>query len=219
MIIQEIYKKFNIPPNLQQHMLRVAAYAKLIINNFNNSNLISSHIILNSCLLHDLGNIIKFDFDNFSELLGAEEKNIEYWKKVKTAMIYKYGNDEDIATVEMVNGLNVSPEVLFIVKNWGFKNFKRIAESDNWNWKIAVYSDHRISPIGVVTLQQNLENKQKRYKLSKQNASHLSEQANELFNSATQIEQEIMKNSLINLHTIDTIRVDNLTKELLNQPI
>ena len=200
--INEIYDQYSIPPNLRQHMQRVAAFAAKIATNWQGAEPIDKALIIDACLLHDLGNIIKFDFDNFPELLGAEQARIEYWREVKTNMIAKYGNDEDAATCEMIKEIGVSPEVAFIVENWGFKNFTRIEESDNWNWKIAVYSDHRISPSGVVTLKQNLENKQKRYRISRHNSSLLSKGADGLFKSAERIEQELGKRLMLDIHKV-----------------
>jgi hypothetical protein len=213
--IKQIYTTYNVPPNLQQHMLRVAAFSKMIIENWKVGNPINEEIIVKSCLLHDLGNIMKFDFDNFPELLGDEIVNLDYWKGIKRKMAEKYGKDEDKATVNMVKELGIGGEILFIVENWGFKNFTRIERSDNWNWKIAVYADHRISPDGITSLRQNFENKQSRYKVSKHDASHISEDAMTLFNSALQVESSILPNTTTNLYNISTEKIDILGNTLL----
>ena len=176
MKISKIYSLYQIPPNLQMHMYRVASLAKLISNSWKVQEP-DTKLIVESCLLHDLGNIIKFDFENFPETLGDEQENIEVWKAVKEKMQTKYGKDEDVATTKMIEELNVNPKVKFIVNNWGFKNFKKIEASDNIEWKICVYSDHRISPDGIATLEQNLENKKKRYAFNRTNSSHLSLEA------------------------------------------
>ena len=208
MNINEIYAKYQIPPNLQEHMYRVTALAKLICKNWTGEKIDEKQII-QACQLHDMGNIIKFDFDNFPELLGEEQKNLDYWKRVKKEMIEKYGKDEDAATVKICAEIGVDDKVMFLVKNWGFKNFTRIAKSDSWEWKIAVYADHRISPSGVVSLKTNLENKQKRYKLSRPNASHISGEAESLYNSAIEIEEAVQKNLTIKLEDISSeIRYD-----------
>lgn len=214
MDISAIYTKFQIPPNLQEHMFRVAALAKLIYDNWTGKDDLDKETILHACLLHDMGNIIKFDFDNFPELLGKEVKNLEHWKQVKEAMILKYGEDEDKASVKICKEIGANKDVLFLVENWGFKNFTRIAESNNWEWKIAVYSDHRISPQGIVSLKENLKNKQKRYKLSRPNASHISDQAEELYNSATIIEKEIQENISIQIDSITNIQIENIIKQI-----
>jgi hypothetical protein len=201
MNITEIYNKYKIPPNLQLHMMRVAALADLISSNWTGSS-IDREKIINACLLHDMGNILKFDFDNFPELLGDEIVRLEYWRDVKKEMAKKYGADEDLATMKIVKEIGVENDVEFIVENWGFKNFVRINNSDNIEWKIAVYSDHRISPGGVTSLEENLVNKQKRYSFSKKGSSHLSNEADNLLNAAKQIEIFIQKNCRIDLQKI-----------------
>lgn len=215
MKISAIYSQYNIPPNLQTHMYRVTSLAKLISDNWTGPDNLSPKILLQACLLHDMGNIIKFDFENFPELLGEEVKNLDFWERVKRDMIRKYGIDEDAATIKICKELKVDNDTLFLVENWGFKNFTRIANSDNWEWKIAVYSDHRISPEGVVSLKQNLENKQHRYTLSRPNASHISTQAEELYNSAVKIEKDIQANISIALKKIQNPQIDDLVKQLL----
>lgn len=214
MKISEIYTKYQIPPNLQEHMYRVTALAKLICDNWTGEDKLDVDVILQACLLHDMGNIIKFDFDNFPQLLGEEQKNIEYWKKVKREMIKRYGEDEDMATVQICKELRVQENVLFLIENWGFKNFTRIAESDNWEWKIAVYADHRISPQGVVSLKQNLENKQKRYKLNRPNASHISDKSQNLYDSAIEVENDLQKNISVKLDSIKTEDLDKTSLQI-----
>ena len=58
MNIINIYQKYHIPKNLQLHMLRVSACAKLITNNWKNKE-INKESIIRVCLLHDMGNIVK----------------------------------------------------------------------------------------------------------------------------------------------------------------
>ncbi len=213
MRISNIYKKFQIPPNLQLHMIRVASLALLIADSWKGGKL-DLEVIVASCLLHDLGNILKFDFDNFPELLGGEQKNIEYWRKVKKDMQKKYGFDEDIATRKMIRKLSINDKVKFIVENWGFKNFKRIYESNNLEWKICVYSDHRISPNGIVSLEENLREKRKRYSLNKKNASHLSKDFEMLLQSAQKIEEFIANNWIQNLHKITNSDLAKLSEKI-----
>ena len=60
--INKIYTQFRIPPNLQQHMFRVASVAKIICNNWTGKELNQNDIVC-VCLIHDLGNIVKYDFN------------------------------------------------------------------------------------------------------------------------------------------------------------
>lgn len=68
MTILEIYKKYKIPHHLQLHILRVGAVATLIIDNINHELVteFDRNLIITICLLHDMGNVIKFDFSNGS---------------------------------------------------------------------------------------------------------------------------------------------------------
>lgn len=59
MNILEIYNKYYLPENLQMHMLRVAACSNLIIDNWSGPE-IDKEAIIRVCLLHDMGNIVKY---------------------------------------------------------------------------------------------------------------------------------------------------------------
>ena len=61
MTISSIYTQYNIHPNLQIHMLRVAALAKIIIDNWD-GNPLNEKAIIQACLFHDAAKIIKFKY-------------------------------------------------------------------------------------------------------------------------------------------------------------
>ncbi|USN54769.1 MAG: HD domain-containing protein [Candidatus Peribacteria bacterium] len=63
--IQDIYTQYQIPPSLQEHMLRVAAVAEQIC--LHSSQEIDHATIVTAALLHDMGNIIKFNLDKLPE--------------------------------------------------------------------------------------------------------------------------------------------------------
>ena len=83
-------------PNLQEHMLRVAAVASLVCDNFNEP--LPKDDIITACLLHDMGNIIKSDLQYFPEFIKPE--GLDYWQKVKDEYIEKYSRDEHKATIQ-----------------------------------------------------------------------------------------------------------------------
>lgn len=57
MKISDIYKKFGIPPNLQEHMLRVCGVVSFIKKHWNNADIkIDWDLVKKTSLLHDLGN-------------------------------------------------------------------------------------------------------------------------------------------------------------------
>ena len=58
--INEIYKKLRVPLNLQMHMMRAAAAAELICDNWNGPAIKKADVIA-ALLLHDIGNIVKMN--------------------------------------------------------------------------------------------------------------------------------------------------------------
>jgi len=57
--VWEIYTAYTVLPSLQLHMLRVAAVAKVICDNWIWEDF-DKEATMTSCFLHDMGNILKF---------------------------------------------------------------------------------------------------------------------------------------------------------------
>ncbi len=165
MDITQIYTKYKIMPSLQLHMLRVAGVARIICENFKKPELINTENIVTACLLHDMGNIIKFDLSLFPQFL--EPEGLDYWKVVQDEFINKYGKDEHIATFAIATELGVSEQVLELVKSIGFSNSESNFNTNDFNSKISAYADFRVAPYGVDLLKNRLEDGRKRFKINK----------------------------------------------------
>ncbi len=146
-------------PNLQMHMYRVAAVAYLVCENFDQE--ISRDEIITTCLLHDLGNIIKSRLEYFPDFVQPE--GIEFWQKVKDEYIAKYGTDENVATYEIVKELKLD-HLLPHIKSFGFAKSCTNAESSDFIKKICYYGDMRVAPLGVVSIRERMEEGINRYK-------------------------------------------------------
>lgn len=156
MIIADIYKKYSIMPNLALHQLRVAAVAKMIMEALD----MQQDSVISACLLHDMGNIIKFRLCDFPEFLQPE--GLDYWEQVKISTIQKYGPDEHIATYTIAKEIGVSAETLACIEAVGFSNsIKNVKAS--LTHRICAYADLRVGPHGLLTLRQRLEDGLKRY--------------------------------------------------------
>lgn len=157
--ITDIYSEYKIIPNLQIHQYRVAAVAFQICDSLNIE--INKESILKACLLHDMGNIIKFNLDYFPEWNNPE--GIEYWQKVKDDYINKYGNNEHHATIEIAQELGVDNCILDLINSVD-PSLVEINRLDlNFDKKICIYADNRVTPHGIVsTRERNIEAK-KRY--------------------------------------------------------
>ncbi len=164
MKISEIYEKYKIMPQLQEHMLRVAGVASIICDNFTKP--LDKNSIISACLLHDMGNIIKFDLDWTQKIYpqSFDEKSIGFWKKVKDEFIERYGNHEHTATYKILDELGVSKKISSLVQAFGFSKAKLTYEDDIFENKIAAYSDHRTNPHGVVPIHERFLDLKIRYK-------------------------------------------------------
>lgn len=155
MTIKEVYTRFTIPPNLEAHMLTVARVVCTIKNHWKGPS-INWNFVITAALLHDVGNIVKFNFEAHPEFLGTEAANIEYWKQVKQDVISKYGVDDHVASGNMLKEINVSSELLNLIQNKSFSNAPEVSEGNDWYSKILLYADMRVMPHGIATLEERL---------------------------------------------------------------
>lgn len=188
--IAEIYKRYSIPLNLQEHMLRATAIAKLLCENWRGPS-ISQKDIITTMLIHDMGNIAKMDFSSY-EVLPEENKDIAYWQSVKQEFIRKYGADDHVATFNIASELGLESRILWIVINKIFVNNEMIVTSSNYELKICAYSDQRAGPNGIVSLKDRFDELRKRYG-DKANASINHPRSKYLIESAFEIEKQILE--------------------------
>lgn len=213
MEILEIYEKYKIPKHLQLHQFRVAAVAKLIIDNFSDetSIKIDSKAIISACLLHDIGNIIKFNLTLYPALNEPEGYN--YWKGVQDEFISKYGPDEHAATIKICKEIGVHEYVLEILKSIGFTNSEYVAKSGNYNLKIVAYADQRVGINGILSMEKRHAEGRERYSKRK-NASAFNspiEEFNRLAAFLADVEKQIFKHCKIKPEDIN----DRSTQEVI----
>lgn len=159
MTIAHVYAQYRIMPCLQQHQLRVAAVADLIIAN---SQLrVNRRRVITALLLHDMGNIIKFDLDRFPQYLKPEGKS--YWQQVRAEYLTKYGQDVHHATLAIVQELGVTKDILKLIDAIDLTKAEANVQSDNYEIKICDYADARVAPTGIVSLQARFDDLHDRY--------------------------------------------------------
>ncbi len=163
MKVKQIYQNYRIPPNLGDHMVRAAAVGAYIADHWKERTRIDKTSIVQALLLHDMGNIIKFDF-KYSHLLGKEEKNVEYWKKVQQGFKEEYGHDEHVATIAIAKEIGLGDEAFELLNAVGSSKLNQALETQDWNKKIVCYSDFRVDPYGIVTVNQRFDEIVERYK-------------------------------------------------------
>ena len=156
--ISEIYTEYKIMPNLQEHMLRVAGVASLICDNFDEP--LNKEEIITACLLHDMGNIIKFKLEIWPQFL--EPEGLKYWQNVQSEFKNKYGNNEYLAHGKIANEIGINNRVLEIINAISFLGGTGNASSEDFGKKIAHYCDDRVSPFSVVSLKQRFTDLRKK---------------------------------------------------------
>ena len=208
MNIKQLYEKYHIPPNLQKHMLRVSALAQIIAENWNGRRLNNNAIALAGAF-HDMANIIKFDF-NKPSLFKDEEKQVEYWKQIKKEMIIKYGKNIHRTTLKIGKEIGLSKNVLSLIENLEWDNTQKVLGKKNFESAILIYSDMRIGPFGILSLDERIDNLQTR------NQSY---DFNFIKKAAGRLEQALQKHSLINLKTISDSTINSRSNVLLKTRI
>ena len=156
--ISSIYAQYEIMPNLREHQLRVAAVAKVICDNSHVP--VDAKTVIEACLLHDMGNILKFDLERFPQF--TEKLGLPYWQGVKEKFRSRYGDDEHKATDKIGKELGVSHTTLSYIKSVGFIKASVNADTVKFEPKICCYADQRVGPFGVLPLAERLEEGRKR---------------------------------------------------------
>ncbi len=207
--ITEVYQEYKITPNLQLHQFRVAAVAQQICGLVPFP--VDTESVVMACLLHDMGNIIKFRIRLFPELL--ENKDIEYWEDVQKEYIKKYGQDEHHATLFIAKELGVNDAVYQVMDAIGFHNWCHTKQSGDWERKIATYADSRVAPHGVVSLNDRLEDANRRYQNNSQEANRVRDT---LYDCGREIEKEIFEHLSIKPEDINDESIKHIVEELKN---
>jgi hypothetical protein len=162
MRILDIYKRYEIPPNLQEHMLRTCAIAC-----FFQLHWIGGSVDWNSLkkmtLLHDVGNLVKFELDKYPEYLGKEIANIEHWRQVQKKFIAKYGTDDHAATQKILLEIGIDRQTAELIAGKSFGQSLDILNSHNWLLKLLYYADMRTLPMGIGSLSDRVADIRHRY--------------------------------------------------------
>jgi len=160
MKVVEIYKRYEIPRNLQLHMLRVAAVARLVLENTKVA--VDKETVIQACLVHDLGNIVKFILDGKG--LHVDE-DLDSLRKVQQKFMRKYGVDDHEVTDKILKELGVSDRVKDLVYKLGFgpRILQEIADGEDVESKVVLYADSRVSPYGVLSVKERMGDLERRY--------------------------------------------------------
>jgi len=162
MRIQDLYKKYQIPPNLARHQLEVAAVGEWVTEHWNGPAL-DKEALQQVLLLHDMGNIVKFK----KPFLGEMADNAAYWVKVQKEFQEKYGTNAHDATEAILIEIGVSKKVLRIISEMGTIAMGSAKGEKSWEARIADFADTCVSPEGIVGFEKRVEDLIKRYGIAR----------------------------------------------------
>ena len=191
--ILAIYQVYALPINLQQHMLRVAAVALWILERWKGEKL-NRRDIVETLLLHDIGNLVKVTEDKFESLFPDtyQMESFQYWKNIRDSIIRRYGRTDTEATANIIKEIGVRDVIVDMIEKKQFINNINTYHDDNYAIKICAYADQRVSPNGVLSLENRLNEAIVRYRGVK-NASVNSINREELIEYAKKIEMQIFE--------------------------
>ncbi len=231
--ISSIYYHYPVPINLQAHMLRTAALAQTIFAHWTGPNL-NQHFITSALLLHDIGNLVKFELDtpNSKNMLKSnsflavpaenkkvgDQKDLNYWKKEQQKMIDVYGQNADIANLRIVEEIGTSQEIVALLHHHSFEHLPRIIYKNNWAKKIVLYCDLRITPTGLATVTERLLDLKRRYQDRNQDWQNKNLFQTRLQNSLL-LENQLDQHTTISLDQIKPVKIEEILEQLMNYEI
>ncbi len=163
MRIRDVYLQYDIMPQLAEHMMRVAGVGKTIADNWTEK--INADLVVRTCLLHDIGNMAKFDLsDAKAKKFGV--RDVEVWREKQRKFWDKYGKDAHEATFAICSEIDQEDVIATIKEEYhGYNsNHEDLITSESWEAKILFYADFRVTPEGVVELEKRVRDLSERYK-------------------------------------------------------
>jgi hypothetical protein len=201
-------------PVLQMHQLRVAAVAKQICDSLVVK--VDTKTVVTASLLHDMGNIIKFDLSLFPQYYKPE--GVDYWRTVQEQYINTYGTDEHQASLAIAQELGVTQPVLDCIEAVDFAKAIENAKSKELEPKICDNADMRVGPHGVLSLQERLAEGAKRYK-DRIDKWIPAEKQEELHQAVRDIEAQVYEHSSLKPTDITDNSISPIIEELRSYEI
>ena len=160
MKVTDLYVQYYIPPGLQQHQLTVAALGKYIVDHWQGPA-IDGQSVITALLVHDLGNLVKFDLTEGATVLDSTLMTNE-WRERQQHMRDKYGRNSHQATLQILRELGLPEIVQQLAAEMDASDVCRIAQ-DSLEQQMCEYADLRVVPSGITSLAERLADLRQRY--------------------------------------------------------
>jgi hypothetical protein len=211
MKIGDLYKKYDIMPQLVTHQLRVGAVGKIIAESWVDS--CDVIFCTQLCLIHDMGNIVKFDLENPNPSKFGKIENIDVWRGVQKQYREKYGDSAHAATENILKEANLTQYIQYINEEerlyFAEPNEGQLGQSLLPSI-ILMYSDCRVTPSGVVSYRERIDDLKARYGGGKTPT---------WYDWTYTFEKWLQSHVKIDLNSIDNAMVEPLFDELMTSTI
>lgn len=187
--VAELYRRHEVPPNLQRHMLRAAAVAEMILDAWRGPA-VDRRRVRRVLLVHDIGNIVKADYDRRPDMLEEEQGRVEHWRAVQARLRERFGADDALATATLARESGLDARELALLARMSFDRNDAILAGDDFEDKIAAYADQRVAPRGILSVRARLDEARERYR-DAPGAFMASARAAHLIECAPRIEAQI----------------------------
>jgi 5'-deoxynucleotidase YfbR-like HD superfamily hydrolase len=205
MQVNEVYRDYQTPKNLQEHMLRVAALASIILENWKGSNIDKDNII-KACIIHDIAKPMNFDLAKQAQF-GMSEEDIEKLRQLQITIKTNFGDDEHRATIGIAKTIGCNANIIKYLDNLEWKYIPKLLEINDNNSLLPIYCDMRIGTKGILTLAERLEDLKNRTNSDEYEANVM---------NGNELEQLLFKNVNKDLNTITDENINQLFAKLIN---
>ena len=151
MQITQTYNRYQIPTNLQQHMLRVGALAQIILDHWQGVS-IDKQSVVTCALYHDIAKPVTFDIEKQRKYVASEE-DFNKVKRTIVDMISKYGGEEHVAVIKIFEEIGCSAETIRLINNLEWIYTPRLIQENDIPALLLNYCDMRIGPKGILRVQ------------------------------------------------------------------
>lgn len=215
MKIEQLYTQYQIPPNLQQHMLWTAALGQLVVQSWQADPIKKDQTIL-ALLVHDMGNIVKFDLESdFSaKLLESQGQTLSRWQQVQQEFTAKYSADADQANIAIAQEVGLPELVIQLLKNHTFEQIPELVENQQWEHLICLYGDLRIGPHGLLSIKERIEDLRQRY-LQRDHAWANKKLFEKRLSDSLWLEKKLNQRTKLNLSNLNQKQLDEMCQDLL----
>ena len=151
-------------PQLIEHQLKVAVVGKVMSENWKST--CSANEAIKLCLVHDMGNIVKFDLSPEKAKTFGEIENLGVWQEIQKKYIDKYGSDAHEATKAILADANLSffnPLIDEEAKLYFMEAKESELKKSKLSSIILMYADCRVTPKGITSYRERIDDLKTRY--------------------------------------------------------